>query len=86
MHWKNYIFKTSKDIKVIVGSVNSTASGFFRNLECATLTHHKLDDPEALSIQKEFMQIWKGATLATSINLKGGTMGIEPKFEVGDNV
>jgi len=26
MHWKNYIFKTNKDIRVIVGSVNSTAS------------------------------------------------------------
>ena len=86
MHWKNYIFKTDKNIRVVVGSVNSTSGGFFRNLECATLSFHKLDDPEALSIQKEFTQIWEKGIPATSINLKGDTMDIEPRFQVGDNV
>ena len=32
LHSKNYIFRTVKDIRVIIGSVNATAGGFFHNI------------------------------------------------------
>lgn len=87
LHWKNYIFKTSEDIRIVIGSVNATSGGFFHNLECASLSIHKLDDPEVIRMQDKFAHLWDDAVPAQDI-IKGGiqNMASLPKFQVGDNV
>lgn len=87
LHWKNYIFKTSEDIRIVIGSVNATSGGFFHNLECASLSIHKLDDPEVIRMQQEFLHLWNVAVPAQEV-IKGGIQKMvpQPKFQVGDNV
>jgi len=85
LHRKNYIFKTTEDIRIIVGSVNTTAGGLYHNLECATFIIHYHEDPEAKKVQNEFSTLWEKAVTSDFFK-EGDDMNLVPKFQKGDNV
>ena len=85
-HRKNYIFKAEEEIRVLVGSVNFTASGLYKNLEMATLSIHENNDEKAKVIISEYESLWDNSK---NINeyLEGEEMiDTEPLFELGDTV
>jgi len=85
-HRKNYIFRTKDEIRVIVGSVNVTASGLYRNLEIATLSIHNKEDPEALKVISSFESMW-GKSKPIEEYMEGKEMiKREPLFSEGQNV
>lgn len=57
-HCKNYIFRTDGEVKAVIGSVNVTASGFFKNLEFGSYAVHRVDDPEAIQLISNFEGLW----------------------------
>ena len=85
LHRKNYIFKTTDDIHIIVGSVNTTAGGLYHNLECATFIIHDHEDHQAKNIQNEFSILWEKAVPSNFFE-EGDDMDLVPKFQKGDNV
>lgn len=86
LHRKNYIFKTSQDIRIVVGSVNTTAGGLYHNLESATFIIHSHNDPEAKKLNSEFKKLWDKAKQGKSFIKNGDDMTLIPKYEKGDNV
>ncbi len=85
-HRKNYIFKTKNEIRVLVGSINVTSAGFFKNLEIATLSVHDKEDLEAKRIMLEFETMW-GKSLSIKKYLEVENMVNKgSKFKIGDNV
>ena len=85
LHQKNYIFKTPEDIRVIIGSVNATAGGFFYNLESAACITHPIDDEAGQAIHRQFSELWQEAKNAKPNDEEDATMP-KPLFSVGDNV
>jgi ERCC4-related helicase len=85
-HRKNYIFRTNEEIRVIVGSVNVTSAGFFKNLEMATLAIHEKNDPEAMKVISEFESCWlKSKPLQNYMEVENMPENA-PRFSVGENV
>lgn len=85
-HRKNYIFRTKDEIRVVVGSINVTSAGLFRNLEIATLSIHERNDPDAVKIISEFKNMWvKAKPLKEYMEVENMSLN-EPRFSVGDNV
>ena len=85
-HRKNYIFRTTNEIRVVVGSVNATSAGLFRNLEIATYSSHDQDDPEAARAVAHFEELWSESEPLRAY-MEVETMSNERAvFAVGDNV
>ncbi|MGC8656997.1 MAG: SNF2-related protein [Thermoplasmata archaeon] len=85
-HRKNFIFKTNNEIRVLVGSINITSAGFFKNLEIATVAVHDDDDIEAKRIVSEFESLWKKSLSIKEYFKVEDMANTTPKFKVGDNV
>lgn len=86
-HRKNFIFKTKNEIRVLVGSINVTSAGFFKNLEIATLSVHDEEDLEAKRIILEFEIMWKKSlSIKKYLEAEDMVVNADPKFKVGDNV
>jgi len=85
-HRKNFIFKGKEQIKVLVGSVNITSAGLFRNLEMATLSVHENDDPNVDQLMTEFESMWTGSISVDKYLEDEGMVDCEPLFNIGDNV
>lgn len=85
-HRKNYIFRTKDEIRVVVGSINVTSAGLFRNLEIATLSTHQRNDPDAAKIISEFENMWvKAKPLKEYIEDEDMSLN-KARFSEGDNV
>lgn len=85
-HRKNFVFKTKNEIKVLVGSINVTSAGLFKNLEIATLSVHDEEDLEAKRIILEFETMWKKSLSIKKYLEAKDMVNIDPKFKIGDNV
>lgn len=85
-HRKNFIFRAKEEIRVIVGSVNITSAGFFKNLEIATLAIHENEDSEAKRIVSEFDSMWKKSRSIKNYLEAKNMPKEDPIFRVGDNV
>lgn len=85
-HRKNYIFHTNEEIRVIVGSVNATAAGLFKNLEIATLTIHEKKDPEAIKLTNEFESMWSKSKSFKNYMEVEAMSESQPRFSEGENV
>ena len=86
-HRKNYIFRTKYEVRVVIGSLNVTSGGLFRNLEIATLATHEKKDPDAVRIIVEFERMWEKAKPVKSYLKEEGNMPLyDPRFSVGENV
>lgn len=85
-HRKNYIFRTNEEIRVVVGSVNVTSAGLFKNLEIATLTIHEKNDQEAIKLITEFESMWlKSKSLKKYMEVDAMSES-QPRFSDGENV
>jgi HKD family nuclease len=85
-HRKNYIFRTNNEIKVMVGSVNITSAGLFRNLEIASLSTHRTGAPEIEELMSRFDSLWHESESLNNFLEMEDTMQKEPLFTIGDNV
>ena len=85
-HRKNYIFRTKNEIRVVVGSVNVTSAGLFRNLEIATYSTHEQNDPEAGKVILHFEELWLDSKPLESYMEVERMSNDEALFSVGDNV
>ena len=85
-HRKNFIFRGNNEIRVMVGSVNVTSAGFFKNLELATLIIHEDEDSEATRIISEFGSMWEKSKLINKYLEAEDMLEIDPLFKVGENV
>jgi len=85
-HRKNYIFRTKDEIRAVVGSVNTTSAGLFKNLEVATIAVHEKSDPEAKKIIGEFESIWSRAKVLEDYIETGALSKSAPHFSEGENV
>lgn len=85
-HRKNFIFRTKEEIRVVVGSVNVTSAGLFKNLEIATLAIHDTGDPEAMKVISEFESMWDSSKpLKEYMEVEAMPESI-PRFAEGQNV
>jgi superfamily II DNA or RNA helicase len=85
-HRKNYIFRTNDEIRVVVGSINVTSAGLFRNLEMATYSTHEINDPKAAEVVAHFEELWSDSEPMKSY-MEVEEMSNDPAlFSVGDNV
>lgn len=85
-HRKNFIFKAKNEIRVLVGSINVTPAGLYKNLEIATLSIHDDEDSEAKKIIAEFETMWKNSVSIKKYLEAKNMVDSEPRFNVGDNV
>jgi len=85
-HRKNYIFRTGEEIRVLVGSVNATSAGLFKNLEVATIAVHENSDPEAKKVIGEFESIWSKAKTLKDYMDVNALPNNAPRFSEGENV
>ncbi|AKB85359.1 helicase-related protein [Methanococcoides methylutens] len=84
-HSKNYIFRTDNEVKAVIGSVNVTASGFFKNIEFASSVVHRVNDPEAIKLISNFEGLWVKSQ-KTDQFIEVDSMSKQPIFEAGNNV
>lgn len=85
-HRKNYIFRTKNEIRVVVGSVNVTSAGLFRNLEIAAYSSHEQDDPEAKSVVSHFEELWLESEPLERYMEVEAMLSEKALFSIGDNV
>lgn len=84
-HCKNYIFRTDDEVKAVIGSVNVTASGFFKNLEFGSYAVHRVGDPEAIQLISNFESLWKKSQKIDKF-IEVDSMSKKPLFDAGNNV
>ena len=85
-HRKNFIFKAKNEIRVIVGSVNATSAGLFRNLESGALAIHDTEDSEVELLISEFETMWEKSNPIQHFLEDETMLDIDPLFKVGENV
>ncbi len=85
-HRKNYIFRTEDEIRAVVGSVNATSAGLFKNLEVAAFAVHENSDPEAKKIMGEFETIWSRSKVTDDYIEVNELLNSAPRFSEGENV
>lgn len=85
-HRKNFIFKSEKEIRVLLGSVNATTAGLHSNLESATLAIHETNDSEAERLITEFEKMWEKSNPIQRYLEDETMLEIDPLFKIGENV
>ena len=85
-HRKNFIFKAKNEIRVLVGSVNATSAGLFRNLESGALAIHDKNDEEVERLITEFEVMWEKSNPIQHFLEDETMLDIDPLFNVGDNI
>ena len=85
-HAKIYCFRGAEKVKVVVGSSNLTAGGFFHNVEMNTLFEADISNPEIQKLNQIYNEHWeKSIPSRDYIRTIGGDM-ITGDFKVGDKV
>ena len=85
-HRKNFIFKTKNEVRVLVGSVNATTAGLFRNLESGALAIHDKNDEEVERLISEFEVMWEKSNPVQHFLEDETMLDIDPLFKIGENI